>query len=564
MTPLGPLFWYELLRLPRRRQMHLWRMLYAGSLLLGLVAVYLRTYRGMRPLDALIRPGPLDLAGNAAFAESFLMVFLALQQIAVIVLTPLYTAGSIAEEKERRTFDFLLSSPLPHSQILLGKLLSRLIFVGSILAVGLPVLMLVFLFGGIDFEHLLAGFAVSAVTAIFLGCVGVLFGCVKKNLREALPGIVLVLLMPAIIGLCGQCFPPLCSLSPITVLVSVFDMWLTGDPAQDTTWSQVGMFAALHLTPSIMLFLFAKMAMGEKFHPGSVVVVTVPIPLLDAELVVRELRRTYDVPPLGFDEDPLVWKESRFHVPWLSPERGCLSHIFLSIITGFGMLGLCVVFGTMAGDLAEGRPIYRTTNMMVSVVFLPVVTLWPAFLGARVATSLGRERSGQTLLTLLTLPSERIDLLKAIARAILFRDRWWIRICGGILALGVASGGVPILSAGAVMVLSTGCAAWAIAFAIWLSVQLEAPARASMIFLSVWGGLLLAPWFAAAFAGPEYRDLVQMVCPPKGMVGLLDFENREMATHPVRIALITGSGLMLLATGLAWDAVRTFDREGRD
>ncbi len=564
MTLLGPLFWYELMRLPRRRQMHLWRMLYAGSLLLGLVAVYLRTYRGMRPLDALTNPGPLDLAGNAAFAESFLMIFLALQQIAVIVLTPLYTAGSIAEEKEHRTFDFLLSSPLPHYQILLGKLLSRLVFVGSILAVGLPVLMLTFLFGGIDFEHLLAGFTVSAITAIFLGCVGMLFGCVKKNLREALPGIVLVLLVPAIIGLCGQCFPPLSSLSPITVLVSVFKMWLTGDPAKDTTWSQVWMFAALHLIPSIMLFFLAKMAMGEKFHPGSEVVVTIPIPMADAELVIRELRRTYDVPPLGFDEDPLVWKESRFHAPWFSPQRGCLSLLLLSILGGFRMIGLFTVFAILASDLAEGRSIYRTTNTLVLVAFLPVVTVWPAFLGARVATSLGRERSGQTLLTLLTLPSERIELLKAIARAILYRDRWWIRICSGILALGVASGGVPILSAGAVMVLSAGCAVWAIAFAIWLSVQLEAPTRASMILLSVWGGLLLVPWFAAPFVGPEYRELVQLVCPPKGMVELLDFENRETATSRVRVTLVTGFGLMLVAAGFAWDAVRTFNREGRN
>ena len=139
----------------------------------------------------------LDRAGNAAFAETFLMAFLAVQQLAVIVLTPLYAAGSIADEKERGTLDFLLSSPLPHYQILLGKLLARLAFVGSILAVGWPVLMLTFLFGGVDFEHLLAGFAISAVTAIFLANWGILLACAKKNFRETLPGIAAVLLLPA-------------------------------------------------------------------------------------------------------------------------------------------------------------------------------------------------------------------------------------------------------------------------------------------------------------------------------------------------------------------------------
>ena len=266
MTLIGPLFWYELRRLPRRR-MHLWRILYAAALLLGLVVVYLRSFRDRSAFEALTDPGPLDLAGNAAFAETYLMAFLAVQQLAVIALTPLYAAGSIADEKERRTFDFLLSSPLPHYQILLGKLLARLVYVGSILAVGLPVLMLTFLFGGVDFEHLLAGFAVAVVSAIFLGSLGVMLASQKNSLRETLPGLATALLAPACLGLCGLCKSILAAASPITVLPILFGHWHVGESTGDDTWFTVGVFAAVHLSLSLLLVIAAKAALRDQSAP---------------------------------------------------------------------------------------------------------------------------------------------------------------------------------------------------------------------------------------------------------------------------------------------------------
>ncbi len=568
MRLLGPLFWYELRRLPRRRQMHLWRVLYAGALLFGLVVVYLRSFHDVPPLEALANPGTLDAAGNAAFAETFLMAFLAVQQLAVIVLTPLYAAGGIADEKEHHTLDFLLSSPLPHYQILLGKLMSRLVYVGSIIAVGLPVLALTFLFGGVDFEHLLAGFAMTAITAVFLGNLGVMFACVKKNLRETLPGIVLVLLAPALIGLCGGCLPEIAAASPITVLGFLFRTWLIGDPSRDITWSLVGIFAALHLPPSVLLFFTAKMAMGEKPLPAAETEYALA-PAQDAavrfEVFPTHLRRTYDVRPLRFDEDPLAWKERSFHLPWFSPERGCSVMAVISVVAGVVFIALFGLFVIMVNDLASGRSLDRTTNTLALIVFVPTAALGPAFLGARVAASLGRERAGQTLLTLFTLPVERTDILKAIVLATLHRARWLAWFLGGVLALRIVAGGVDWRGALGAIALLFGCGAWAIAFGLWLSVQVETPTRASLIFLAVWMGVLLLPWFAAPFVGPDWRDAVEMVCPPHGMLEAFPWPRRGETGEglPVRVAFLTGLGLTALAAAFGWHALRTFEREGK-
>ena len=219
----------------------------------------------------------------------------------------------------------------------------------------------------------------------------------------------------------------------------------------------------------------------------------------------------------------------------------------------------------MANDLANNRTLGRTAQILALMVFLPIVTLYPAFLGARVASGLGRERAAQTLMTLLTLPIERSAILKAIAHAILLRDRGLYWILGGTIALGVVTGGVDWLGAIASAILMFGCMAWAIAFGLWLSVHVEMPARASMICVAVWGGLMLLPWFVAPFVGVAWRDTVELASPPNGIFEALT-TGRTKLEHdrsPVLFALATGVALFGLAVLFAWHARISFEREGK-
>ena len=562
---IGPLFWYELRRLPRRR-MHLWRILYAAALLLGLVVVYLRSFRDRPAFEALTDPGPLDLAGNAAFAETYLMAFLAVQQLAVIALTPLYAAGSIADEKERRTFDFLLSSPLPHYQILLGKLLARLVYVGSILAVGLPVLMLTFLFGGVDFEHLLAGFAVAVVSAIFLGSLGVMLACQKNSLRETLPGLATALLAPACLGLCGLCNATLAAASPITVLPILFGHWHAGEATSDDTWFTVGVFAAVHLPLSLLMVIVAKAALRDQTAPEArpVELPLPPTPIQPIHLAPA-IRRWYHVPSLGDGEDPLLWKEKYLHLPWFAAERGCAHLVLLSVVAGALMVFLFGIFSLLAIALSKGQPLHPIAEFLAMFVCVPAAALLPAFLGARVAMSLGRERGAQTLVTLFTLPVDRFEILSAIVRGLLYRDRWLLGAIAIVLAFTTVTGGVEIRASFAAAVLLVGCGAWALAYGLWLSVCVERPTRASLIFLATWGGVLLLPWFVAPFVAPDWRPVVELICPPYGMLEALESADgpRETDWLPVRVTLVTGIAMSALAGLFASRAVHSFDREGK-
>ena len=59
-------------------------------------------------------------------------------------------AGVIADEKQRKTLHYLMASRLTSFEIVLGKLLARMLYVAVLLGVSLPVLSLLVLFGGID------------------------------------------------------------------------------------------------------------------------------------------------------------------------------------------------------------------------------------------------------------------------------------------------------------------------------------------------------------------------------------------------------------------------------
>ena len=584
MTPFGPLFWYELRRLPRRRAMHVWRMLYAAALLLGLIVVYLRMFRGVPPLEALANPGILDRTGTAEFANSFLMAFLAVQQIAVIVLTPIYAAGSIADEKERRSLDFLLSSPLSRFRIVFGKVCSRLVFIGGILAAGLPVLMLTMLFGGGDLGHLLAGFAVSAITAMFLANLGVCVACAKSNLREALPPIAMALLTPGLLGMCGLCHPAISAVSPMTVLGFLFRIWFENDPVHDSTWELVAVFAGVHGIASIALFRFALGALGgdpiaESVSPEENAERLLTLsddpdrwrygyPIGPPTVNASAIRRTYDVPSLGREDNPLVWKERYFRRPWYATEGfagvGGLVAGF-SVLAGCAFILLIVLFVEAADELARRRSLANSANSLLASVFPAAVALWPAYLGVRAATAVGRERAAQTLQTLFALPGARSEILKAAAGALLLRDRWAIRVFGVVLALGCVNGAIYLPFGISVVVLMAGSAVLAIAIGIWLSVQIETPARASFAFLVLWCGLLLAPWFVAPLFPSEFADRIRAFSPPHGMSRvLITWQNADSDDGIAALeTLAAGLGMLALAGGFAWHAVRTFEREGK-
>jgi ABC-2 type transport system permease protein len=110
--------------------------------------------------------GRSDIQGSTVGVALFLT--LAYSQLALLLLlAPIFSAGSITIEKEQRTLAGLLTSLLTSAQIWWGKFVSSLLFVLLLLVTSLPVLSMAFAFGGIGPWEI---FSATVTTVLILGC----------------------------------------------------------------------------------------------------------------------------------------------------------------------------------------------------------------------------------------------------------------------------------------------------------------------------------------------------------------------------------------------------------
>lgn len=107
------------------------------------------------------------------------------QMLLVVFIAPTLTSGAIANEKERQTFDLLLSTRLSGFGILFGKLVAGIGYAILLILSSLPLFALVFVFGGVPMTLLFRSLVVQIATAITLGCFGLLFSTISKRSQIA-------------------------------------------------------------------------------------------------------------------------------------------------------------------------------------------------------------------------------------------------------------------------------------------------------------------------------------------------------------------------------------------
>jgi ABC-type transport system involved in multi-copper enzyme maturation permease subunit len=118
--------------------------------------------------------GQSSAFASAAIGQGIFAALLLLMTLQVVFLAPSSTAGAISLEREKQTLDLLVATPITSLAIVLGKLLSALVYVFLLIAASLPLMAVVFVYGGVGPEDVLRGYAVLLVTALGLGSFGIL------------------------------------------------------------------------------------------------------------------------------------------------------------------------------------------------------------------------------------------------------------------------------------------------------------------------------------------------------------------------------------------------------
>jgi ABC-type transport system involved in multi-copper enzyme maturation permease subunit len=240
----GPVLLFEMVRTGRRRRIFLVRAAYAFILLGILFVVYWSWFLDRQlTLWELMGGASLRAQDLAQFASSFFYVFMAVQFLTVVWLTPAYTAGAIAVEKERQTLDALLATDLRNREIVLSTYLSRLANLILLILAGLPILAILQLMGGVDPNLVLAGFVAVGLTAISLAALGTVNSLYARKPRDAVTRT--YLMFAAYVILSGLSWLLLLPQLNLATFPST-DNWTSPIELQDAVeWASIGNLPAL-------------------------------------------------------------------------------------------------------------------------------------------------------------------------------------------------------------------------------------------------------------------------------------------------------------------------------
>jgi ABC-type transport system involved in multi-copper enzyme maturation permease subunit len=122
---------------------------------------------------------------TAAIGQGIFAALLMLETLQVAFLAPSATAGAISMEREKQTLELLVVTPITSLAIVLGKLLSALVYVWLLIAASIPLTAVVFVYGGVAPEDVLRGYLVLVVTALGLGAFGLFCSSLVKRTQAA-------------------------------------------------------------------------------------------------------------------------------------------------------------------------------------------------------------------------------------------------------------------------------------------------------------------------------------------------------------------------------------------
>ncbi len=142
----------------------------------------------------------LDLTvGSGSNSNLVDLVFLG-QYVLASLMAPSFAAGAVSGEKERKTYEMLLASPINPASIVIGKLIAALTHLAMLIVASLPVVMLCLPLGGVSFFEVLAAYVMLISSVVAFGMISVACGSFFPRTSSSLVVSYLVILPLALLG----------------------------------------------------------------------------------------------------------------------------------------------------------------------------------------------------------------------------------------------------------------------------------------------------------------------------------------------------------------------------
>ena len=190
----------------------------------------------------------------------YLFPVVAVAQVCIVALcVPILTASSISGEKERQTFDIMLTTCMSPFSIVFGKVISAVLRIIFFVAASTPIMAVSFVVGGLSWSNLLYYLLTLVLFSVFAGSIGIL---ASSFCRKSVTAVLLSFVMYALVifftflplmyrivyrsayrnGKLGESLLPLLC-NPIVFFEEFFTQMMMGESLFGMNRSQGGTFA---------------------------------------------------------------------------------------------------------------------------------------------------------------------------------------------------------------------------------------------------------------------------------------------------------------------------------
>lgn len=430
----GPIFDKELRVSSRRRRNYVLRFAYLALLTAFLGLFWLQVVRfgggGLSQVSQMAEVGK----GMISFVIWF--QFIATQFIALIMLS-----NSISDEVYNRTLGLLMTTPINSFQIVIGKLLSKLLQIILILGISLPLLAIVRVFGGVPWGYVVSSLCVTLTAVIFVGSLSLFFSVFSRRAYVVIIVVILALfvvfcLLPWLSGFlyyfftgdwpgprltAAIFFPNPYGIMSYTTVMMMSPMGAGGIGSMGARfwWLHCGIMLAassfiLFLSVCVVRKVALRQATGQTAGRSS----KKARPLSASPSKVARLRRVAG--------PAVMWKELR--APVLGRRK-------IRMIIAIG-IGVILLMGTYAICAAENILDEGGVHMAYAIIFTGIGMLFTAILPATCITS-EKESQSWPLLLATTLSDWQI-LFGKFAGVVRRCMPIWCLLFGHIIAFSLA------------------------------------------------------------------------------------------------------------------------------
>ena len=491
---IGPIFDKELRVTSRRLRYYLLRFGYIVGLGIILFIAWANSMLISTVNSTAWQISQLSVMGNTIVVTIVWFQFIAGQFLAASMLS-----NSISDEIYRRTLGILMTTPMNSFHIVTGKLFSRLLQIILLLAISLPLLAIIRVFGGVPWNYLVSSLCITLTAVVFTGSLSLYFSIRTPRSSQAMSGTMAI------------CF--LIYISPLILMLIISQYFSQSYLKYVEYLFYLNPFYILFQTTTSMRFVGGAIV-GWPIHCGLMLLLTAGVMYLSMRSVrkvaIKEITGQLQLFQKG---KRISWKKAVTSNKTTDKKEGSISRV----------KGLPIVWKDMRAPLLKGNiaqilgSIIIITALLVYYIcgiyyryfdeqaahfafIMSVLILGLMIMSSEAAASITKEKETQTWPILLTTPMDDRQIAREKMIAVLRQSLpIWILMAAHIIFFSLIGYIHPVLIFQLAIII-TGSALFVTAMGLYFSATYRRTSTATSVnTMVVFGVWLFLPGFLGVF-----------------------------------------------------------------